>query len=47
MNGFQYEIEFRGLLLFNLLEGTLAVYPRYLRSTDNVYKEVGAAKEGQ
>lgn len=30
MNGFQYEIEFRGSLLFNLFEGTFAsVYPRY------------------
>lgn len=30
MNGFQYEIEFRGSLLFNLLEGTLlGVYLRY------------------
>lgn len=30
MNGFQYEIEFRGPLLFNLLEGAFVVYPNAL-----------------
>ena len=38
MNGFQYEIEFRGSLLFDLLEGTLLdVYLRYLSGATTFY----------
>lgn len=37
-DGFQYQIEFRGSLIFNLLASTLTIYHRYTRDPRTIVK---------